>query len=355
MQPFRVCIAGAAVLAGMSAGAAAASSTGSLYGFAIRSTTQKGAERVSIANIDIATGIATYTPKIDSYASDAFCNVAFASSGQGTSGGPAYLSPAYAPHDLSPSGMAYQTLLTIDAASGAVLRNVTLSSLFALPATTWDPASSSVLALGIPPAGGARLLSIDPSTGNVTVVQASLNIPDIQLCEAVFSADASVDLSTLTMTGTMFYLFQPLANNTPEMLVTYDLGKNAVVQSVPYNAGLNSLTLMPGSTPTAPTSLLSVSFYDTRPIELITIDPATGKSSVLATLPDEFYSPYQGALALNGAADTAYSVFIYTNQTTGTAYDILLSFDLTTTPATMVSHVLNETSAEDGIWSLDWA
>lgn len=310
---------------------ATAVASATLYGFAIHSAGPKN-HHVGVAVIDPTDGSVTYpgTP-IDDHASDAFCNVAFRPS-------PAtYYSPTYS------NQRGYQDILTIDAATGVVTNNVTMSLAYAIPASTWDSATSVILAIGIPPAGGADIVSIDPQTGVTTVLAANVGLPDIQLCEAAFSG------------GLLYGLWQPLNNSVPEMIYTFSLAKKAILTDVPFtDGGLNSMVLWtpPGGQPGAP-QILALSYYDTRAMQLMSVDPTTGKGSVLATLPDENYSPFQGALGYDATNGLAYSVFLYNNRNNNSAYTVVVTFDTTATPVTMKQSWLNESASLDGIWSLD--
>lgn len=182
--------------------ASVASST--LYGFAIHKSTES-ADFVGVAEFHPADGGITYKGDTKLNPSDAYCNVAFDGTSQ------QYFAFAYT-YDKG-----YQSILTIDAVSGNVTNNVTMSLPYSIPESTYDEESGNVIAVGTPPGGGADVISISPSTGTTTVLASQIGIPDIQLCEAAFQPGASS--SNL---GYLYYIWQPLANDS-EALAIFDL------------------------------------------------------------------------------------------------------------------------------------
>ena len=82
----------------------------------------------------------------------------------------------------------WNTLLTVNASSGAVLVNASLSSPYDLPATQWDPATGLLYALGMPGGTVIDAIAITPSTGQVAVVSDGLTLDGVQLCEVTWSS-----------------------------------------------------------------------------------------------------------------------------------------------------------------------
>ena len=171
-----------------------------------------------------------------------------------------------------------------------------------------------------------------------------------QLCEATFGPATAA-----APKGVLYFVWQAPAADT-EYLVTYDVAGARVLSTAPYSSGgLNSISAWQPPAPAAPAGVLSMSYYDTRPMELVSVDPATGNATVLLTLPGTGYVPYQGAQAWVPGSGTVLVAMGYNDPTNRSYYDVLLEIDAAAAPPTLVSHWLNETGAPGGLWSLDWA
>ena len=326
----------AAALARAPASGAAPSSH--VFGIAIMKEDAKGDK---LAAVEVSAGGAvTYRASQLAPPSDAFCNVGFARAAG------AFFVPAYT---LDRSGR--QSILTINATTGALLHNATTSVALDVPAMAYDDASKLLYGVGLKAggeAGFAYVWSIDPVSG-ATMELGKAATPDVQLCEAAFSPPtAAMPL------GALIFLWSPLNESAADAYIVFDVAKGEVVGDIIHQSGgLNSLSVWspPGG---SGYELLAMSFLDTRPMELISIQPATGASKVLLTLPAQGYVPYQGAQAFDEDSGTIWVALGFNDPSNSSYYPVLLEIDATATPATMQQHWLDETKAPGGIWSLFW-
>ena len=325
-----VCAAAAALLPS----AAAASK---VFGVAIMAELRAG-DRVAAVEISAGGGV-TYHASEVAPPSDAFCNVGFSREG-------AYFLPAYT-QDRS----GRQSILTLNASTGALLRNVTTSIPLEFPAMAYDDASKLLYAVGSAaglPENFAYVFSIDPLTGATKNV-GKVPLPDIQLCEASFSPPTAA-----TPLGALIFLWSPMNESAADAFIVFDVSKGEMVNDIIHqNGGLNSISVWspPGG---SGYELLAMSYLDTRPMQLISLQPDTGASKVIFTLPAQGYVPFQGAQAFAEDTGTIWVPLGFNDPTNSSYYPVLLEIDATATPATMTQHWLDEKKAPGGIWSLFW-
>ena len=257
-----------------------------VFGVAIMAEERAGDR---LAAVEVAPGGAvTYHASVFAPPSDAFCNIGFDSAAA------TYFVPAFT---LDRSGR--QSILTLNASDGRLLRNVTTSLPISATAAAFDEANGLLFAVGFKAggeAGFAYVWSVDVKTGETKEV-GKAQAPDIQFCEAAFSPPTSA-----LPAGALIFLWSPLNESAADAYITFDVSKGeAIGNTIHQNGGLNSLTVWspPGG---SGYELLAMSYLDTRPMQLISIEPASGASKVLLTLPAEGYEPYQGAQAF--AEDT---------------------------------------------------
>jgi len=298
-----------------------------------------------LAAVEVAAdGAVTYRASQLAPPSDAFCNVAFARAA-GT-----YFVPAYA---SDRSGR--QSILTLDAATGALLHNATTSIAVDVPAMAFDDASKLLYGVGFEGDDGyAHVWSIDPVTGATTEIGKAATQDDIQLCEAAFSPPtAAMPL------GALIFLWTPKSEGASDAVVLFDVAKGAVARNFVHDkGGLNSLSVWTppggGGGGGGGYELLAMSFLNTRPMELVSIAPGTGASRVLLTLPAEGYVPCQGAQAFAEDSGMVWVALGYNDPTNRSFYPVLLEINATASPATMQQHWLDEKKAPGGIWALNW-
>jgi hypothetical protein len=328
------------LLAAAAASLPAAALASQVFGFAIESAAGRN-DRLAPVEVG-ADGLVKYHSSIEAPPSDAFCNVAFTARSRGG----AYFVPAYT---LDRSGR--QSILTINATSGAVLRNVTTSEAITIPAMAYDDVNGVLYAAGLKTGvRGATVYSIDPATGDTKEIGSVDGIPDIQLCEAAFSPPTAAQ-----PLGSLIFLYDPLNVSAADAYVVFDVKAGKTVNAVIHDGGgLNSITAWapPGG---SGYELLSMSYLDSRPMELISIQPDSGASKVILTLPVEGYVPAQGAQAFDEDTGTIWVALGYNDPKNSSFYPVLLEIDATKTPATFTQHWLDETKAKAGIWSLWWS
>ena len=256
-----------------------------VFGVAIMAEERAG-DRVASVEISAGGGV-QYHASLLAPPSDALCNVGFSREGL-------YFLPAYT-QDRS----GRQSILTLNASTGELVRNVTTTIAFQAPAMAYDDVSKLLYAVGFgagQPAGFAFVFSVDPLTGASKDI-GKVPLPDVQLCEASFSPPtAAMPL------GALIFLWSPMNESAADAFVVFDVAKGAVVNDIIHQSGgLNSISVWspPGG---SGYELLAMSYLDTRPMQLLSIQPDSGASKVLLTLPVEGYVPFQGAQAF--AEDT---------------------------------------------------
>ena len=206
-------------------GAAAASA---VFGVAIEKEERAG-DKLAAVQVS-AGGAVTYRASLVAPPSDAFCNVGFARA-EGT-----FFVPAYT---LDRSGR--QSILTLNASTGALVRNVTTSVALDMPAMAYDDASKLLYAVGFKQGGAqgfAYVFSIDPATG-ATKELGDVQTADVQLCEAAFSPPTAA----LPLGGLVF-LWSPLNESAADAYFIFDVAKGKVVNDIIHqNGGLNSISI----------------------------------------------------------------------------------------------------------------
>lgn len=291
-------LAATAAFAGYTRAAAAAAPDQQLYAFAIRGVNRTG-ETASTAVIDAVTGKVDFTRTSVNGGSDAFCDIAFRKKPE-----PAYIVPA-AREGGKPGE---QQVLTIHASSGLVTHAANVTKPYEWPASAFDDDRGLVWAVGIPPDGGADIITINPESGHVEVVAPQIGIPDIQLCEAAF------------LNGQFFFAWM---DDVSQIICTYDVATKNLTQRHyvmcpgECRGGMN--TMVPFTTAANETHLLAMAVYGgpgaPRP-SVIEIDPTEDdKITTLATCPEDTISSPQGAGAFDPVSRNFYNVMLYTNNT----------------------------------------
>lgn len=132
----------------------------SLFGWGIRQGDASGEVAVP-ANISSANGVVKPGSQLGWGKTDMWCNVAFNPERR----------VFYAPYNTGHSGI--QAILTIDAVTGTIVGNVSMS--IGLPqglaTLVYDSGSGLIYGLPLDEGGSSdRVLAVDPATGNTTVV-----------------------------------------------------------------------------------------------------------------------------------------------------------------------------------------
>lgn len=315
-----------------------------LYGFAIEKV-EANSQVVAIATIDTASGNASYSKSHKDFPSDAFCNVAFVN---GSS--PKYYAPAYT------FKRGYQSILGFDALTGDITSNVTMDLPYALPATTFDSQSRSIIGIAFDAAGNKDIISIDPTTGKTNVLQQRVAVDDFQLCEAAYEPPTRA-----YPLGVVYYLWEPLNESATEVLVALDVAQNRTINAVNFHGGLNGISLW---YPSGQAAILAFSYLNTRPPQLVSIEPVSGNMSVLIQLPASLgqFATYQGDMAYSAAENKAWVIVGLNDPGTGpcnsggtaTYCALLATFDLAVSPVTVDFKYMGDGTTGPEIWSIDW-
>ncbi len=283
-----------------------------------------------------ADGVLKYHPSVTAGGSDEFCNLAFR----------LYPATYFMPSFYSPTGTA---ILQFNATSGLLVKNVTLVNAtdWSITAMAYDDVNALLYAITLVGQDWV-VASIEPDTG-VTEQVGTVGVDNVQLCEAAFSpATAASPL------GRFIFLTSPDSLPAGDAYIVFDVSTRAYNTTDYPTGGLNSISTWtpPGS---SGYELLAMSFLDTRPMDLVSLEPISGSSTVLLTLPDDGYVPFQGAQAFAADTSTVWTVLGYNDKSNASYYPVLLEIDVSVSPATMVRHWINESRANDGIWSLYWS
>ena len=244
-----------------------------------------GDRNISIALINSTSGAVVYTPSQPAPPADVPCANAF--------------DPILRRYFLIGGGIeGEQWVLSYDAATGKLLSNVTTvpAAQRALPNLVYSPKSGSLLSVTIDPAGGCAVYTIDPVTGNVTLLSIEKWCGSLNVCELEISPP-----SPAHPLGMLHWAWA--AEALGEHLSSYDIATAAKVADVDHpSGGLNALTVWtpPGA---SHFEVLAMSFLNTRPMDVVSIEPVSGNTTLLFSLPSEEYAPYQGDAALDPYAE----------------------------------------------------
>lgn len=325
----------AAALAAISAQTTSSAKAG-LYGLAIMQLNDDGPEASSIAHITTA-GQVTYHGNFTFAATPAGMDCTLAWSGGAN--------PTY----FGAMGIPVQ-VIQVDANTGTQLQLHTLQPQYGVGSLAYDNATDTLYGVAEEANGqGYDFISIDYRTGAVTTLHKGVPLPYLSQCLGELSA-ASKRYYAVTDTT--------VRDDSDQDLVTLDLTTGAVVSSLPWasssgNKGrLSVFTVRPPTTPGGNESLLVLDADEAqqRPVQLLDLDPLTGASTLLATLPKSRtqVEPQLGSLALTSDGSMAYALAFDDN----TQDNLLLSFALTAKPVTVTVTVINEHAASGMIWGL---
>lgn len=204
-------------------------------------------------------------------------------------------------------------VVTIDAATGSLLRNVSGPSPgWAEVASAWDDITSQYITAGFRQPAGTEIdiVALDAGTGNGTLLAAAIPVQGIQVCEGDLFPGPSGAAD-----GEFFFL--TIAGVTEE-LVSFDMAAHRA-RKIPLPNVDGIVTGYSGITAyQAPTgNLLAALVYNgigIGPTEVILVDPTKPVSNVtrVARSPDFCYVPAsQGSAAVDPATGTFFFLLLH--------------------------------------------
>lgn len=310
---------------------------GAVYGFAVQGATATR-QYVAIATFgeSAATPPTHTSPSVWVTPRTLFCNVAFA----GTPGGQGQY---FVTQDL---GVQATALLTVDVATGAIVRQVNVSgpgATFTITSMAFSPDAQLIYATAMDETDGAwGVLSLSPLTGETVAVVAMPDVDTVPvMCEAAYGPPTPAAAK-----GT--YVFTWLPNEQQSALIFVDIATGAVTKRVFNSTLMSFLTAWtpPGSS--AWEVLAMASGAVGARTELVSVVPA-GAARVLYTFPAAVdVLPTPGAQAFDTSRQLIYTPVRTTNGT----YLLLVNVSLPAPSATLTS--IDESGAQEGIYGLNW-
>lgn len=239
-------------------------------------------------------------------------------------------------------------VLALDANSGKVTANVTVSSQFNLDTITFDYHSHNILALGWPDAitGNYSAVAVDVSSGQLSVLD-SLLAPHQGTLPCI---------SSLGLSG-VYYYTQDLPGlrsniggfNTTSHSQVYDseyVGTGGIVALAAY-------AYTPANASSAGEEhLLVVDIFGGRGPQVNDVDPATGTVRILITLDDAYLFDSEGAAAWD--ADRRLLYLVLTQQSSGASDLVAVHVPLDPTlPVTANATRLKLDPSVQGVYALN--